>query len=111
MFTVQGFGNKKWSAIWAIRQHPKNRSKKTGPAQSNHTLYRISIYLSLYIYMGYPYIYGVFIWYLCGNKWYLGFVGCMYIYMGFRWVYMGNTQNIIVMVYMDKTKHNIWGLV
>ena len=63
MFTVQGFGNKKWSAIWAIRQHPKNRSKKTGPAQSNHTLYRISIYLSIYIwdihtYMGY--LYGIY---------------------------------------------------
>ena len=39
--------------------------------------------------MGYPYIYGVFIWYLCGNKWYLGFVGCMCIYIwdldGFIW--------------------------
>jgi hypothetical protein len=83
VFTVQGFGNKKWSAIWAIRQHPKNAVKKWPCAQSNHTLYRIYIYIwDIHTYMGY--LYGIYV--ETNGIWVLWDV---YIYMGFRWVYMG----------------------
>ena len=83
MFTVQGFGNKKWSAIWAIRQHPKNAVKKLAlRAVKPHFISYLYIYIwDIHTYMGY--LYGIYV--ETNGIWVLWDV---YIYMGFRWVYM-----------------------
>jgi hypothetical protein len=82
VFTVQGFGNKKWSAIWAIRQHPKNAVKKLAlRAVKPHFISYLYIYgISIHIWG----IYMVFMW----KQMVFGFCG-MYIYIwdldGFIW--------------------------